>query len=159
MGEGWSGFLDQVMRRQFGPAVVSCPGMGRAELERLLTDDAQRRLDHARYAAVDWAATDTHGTAEIVSERLMITPRGLLYAAELSVGSGRSRYYLAAAPVLFEPIVDHVHVVPLRPRAVAAVDRRFGSDLVFPCPLDGGLRRTFETDEVLRLGQPRNPRQ
>lgn len=154
MAEHPSRFLDEVMRRHFGPTAGSCPWMRRADLERLLTDDAQRRLDHARLAAVDWATIDTHGTAEIISERLMITPRGLLYAAELSASSGRSRYFLAAAPVLFEPIVDRVHVTPLRPRTAAAVDRRFGSDLTFPCPLDGGLRRKFDTDEVLRLGRP-----
>lgn len=154
MSEGSPGFLDEVLRRHFGPAIGSCPWMSRADLERLLTDDGQRRLDHARHVAVEWAGTDTHRTVEIVSERLMITPHGLLYAAELSAGPGLSRYYLAAAPVLFEPIVDHVHVVPPRPRTAAAVDRRFASDLVFPCPLDGGLRRTFDTDEVLRLGQP-----
>jgi glucose-6-phosphate 1-dehydrogenase len=127
--------------------------MRRADFERLLTDDGQRRIERARHAAVDWASTDTHDAAEITSERLMITPRGLLYAAELSAGLGRTRFYLAAAPVMFEPVVDRVHVSRLLPRQAAAVDGRFGSDLVFTWPLDGALRRTFDADEVLRLGR------
>lgn len=151
-------FLGDLMQRYFGPAVGSCPLMHRAELERLLTDDGQRRLNHARGAAIDWASTDTHSTAEVTAERLMITPRGLLYAAELSTGSRRTRYYLATAPVLFEPIVDRVQVTRLSPSAAAAVDSRFGSDLVFPWPLDRPLRRMLDADEVLRLGQPRQRR-
>lgn len=151
MSEPSRGFLDVVMRRHFGPDVRSCPRMRRADLERLLTDDAQRRLDHARAAAVDWATTDTHGAARITSERLMITPRGLLYAAELSAVSGR-RYFMATAPLLFGPLVDRVSTTRLPTDAAVAVDSRFGSDLVFTWPLDGSLRRMFDRGEPLRLG-------
>lgn len=153
MNERTPGFLDEVMRRCFGRAADGCPWMRRADFERLLTDDGQRRIERARHTAVEWASSDVHGAAEITSERLMVTPRGLLYAAELSAGSGRTRFYLAAAPVLFDPVVEHVHASRLVPRQAAAVDGRFGSDLVFTWPLDGALRRTFDTDELLRLGR------
>lgn len=175
MSERIIGFLDKVLRRYFGPEFGSCPRMRRADLERLLTDDAIRRLVRARQTAMDWGNSEIIGNVQITSERLLITPRGLLYAAALSgpVRGTRpptprlfheptdaaglsasphwSLYYLGTPRALFEPIVDRAAVTLLPPGSAAAVDSRLGRDLVFPWPLDTALRRTLDAHQVLRL--------
>lgn len=151
--------------------------MSRADLERLLTGDTRRRVVHARAAAVEWASTEIIGTVEIISERLLITPLGLLYDARLSgsapgaprrptphlsreptdaagqhASSRQILYYLATPPALLDPIAERVGVTRLPQGSAAAVDGRFGDDLVFPWPLDAALRRTLDAHMILRLG-------
>jgi hypothetical protein len=162
MSERLFGFLDEVLQRYLGPRPGLCPTMDRPDLERLLDGDAQRRLGHARQAAAEWGVSETHGNVGIISERLLITPRGLLYAAGLRSGGGasgrlvprprRPLRYLATSPEMFEPIADRVDATPSRPVPAAAVDSRLGRDLVFTWPLDGALRRTLDAYQVLRLG-------
>lgn len=174
MNEHVSGFLDEVLQRYFGALPGSCPPMSRADVERLLTGDAQRRLDRARLAATDWSRTEIDGDVGIVAECLLITPRGLIYAAELSGTAGRSGaagrsevarrgsvpvppprrpvYYVATPPELFEPVAERVDAARPLAAQTAAVDSRFGQDLVFTWPLDGVLQRTLDAHEVLRLG-------
>lgn len=154
------GFLDEVLQRYFGARLGSCTPMHRADLERLLTDDTQRRLDQARLAASDWSGTEIIGSVSVASECLLITPRGLLYAAGLQ-GTGRGAsafvppprpvYYLATPPALFEPIAERVAATQPLPASAAAVDSRLGDDLAFAWPLDVSLRRTLDAYEVLRL--------
>ena len=145
-------FLDEVLLRYFGPEFSSSPRMPHADLEKLLTDDAQRRLEHARLAALEWANAEVHGDVEITSERWVVTPRGLLYAAGLSgAGSHRSLYYLATPPAMFEPLVDRTAASHLDEGSAAAVDSRLNRDLAFPWPLDAALRRTLDAHEVLHL--------
>lgn len=152
MNERSSGFLGEVLHRYLGSGPGPWPRMRRADLERLLTGDTHRRVAHARAAAMEWAATEITGTVEITSERLLITPRGLLYAAQVSGPSSRwALYYLAVPPPLLDPIVDRVGAAQLPPGSAAAVDSRFGHDLEFPWPLDAPLRRTLDAHEVLRL--------
>jgi Glucose-6-phosphate dehydrogenase, NAD binding domain len=168
-------FLDEVLQRYFGSWVGSCPRINRTDVDTLLTDDTYRRLAETRVAAVGWGETETTGDVVISAERLMITPFGLLYAAELK-GSGRREasrpgprlvdepgpqplpagerrrlYYLATPPELFEPIVDQVGVAPLPQASAAAVDNRFGHELTFRWPLDTALRRMLDAHQVLRL--------
>jgi hypothetical protein len=99
---------------------------------------------------------------------LLITPRGLMYAAALR-GARRSAslpvpaprqpvgnqpptfYYVATPSALFEPAAERLAAAGPLPAAAAAVDSRFGHDLVFACPLDGALRRTLDAHEVLHL--------
>jgi hypothetical protein len=145
-------FLDEMLQRYFDRTLGECPSMPRSDLERLLTDDGQRRAEQARAAATKWAETETHGRAAITSERLMITPRGLLYAATLSALPNRSLFYLATPQVFFEPMADRLGTTSRPPGSPAAVDGQLRSDLVFLSPLDRPLRRTFDTDELLRLG-------
>lgn len=161
MNEPVFSFLDAVLQRYLGPHLGSCPRMRRADLERLLTDDTQRRLDLARLAAMDWGRTEIIGNAGITSECLLITPRGLLYAARLSqVMRTPSRhpgppagplYYLATPPALFDAIVERASAAQPLPARAAAVDSRFGHDLIFTWPLDLALRRALDAHEVLRL--------
>jgi hypothetical protein len=154
------GFLDEVLQRYFGVRLGSCTPMSRADLERLLTDDTQRRLDRTRLAAADWSGTEIIGGVSVTSECLLITPRGLLYAAGLKgtarrasavVPPPRPVYYLATPPRLFEPIAERVAAAQPLPASAAAVDSRLGHDLVFAWPLDAALRRTLDAHEVLRL--------
>jgi hypothetical protein len=147
------GFLDEVLKRYFGVRLGSCTPMSRADLERLLTDDTQRRLDRTRLAAADWSGTEIIGGVSVASECLLITPRGLLYAAGLK-GTARHAsavYYLATPPWLFEPIAERVAAAQPLPASAAAVDSRLGHDLAFAWPLDAALRRTLDAHEVLRL--------
>lgn len=147
------GFLDEVVHRRFGAEFSSFPRMRRPDLENLLTDDLHRRVGQARLAAVEWVNSEiSDDDTAIISERLMITPRGLLYAAELSGRSQPYVYYLATSPELFEPIIDYVETSELPQGAAAAVDRRYGHDLEFPWPLDSGLRRLLDAHAVLRFG-------
>jgi len=155
------GFLDEVLQRYFGARLGSCTPMHRADLERLLTDDAQRRLDRARLAAADWTGTEIIGGVSVASECLLITPRGLLYAAGLKGTARRASalvppprpvyYYLATPPALFEPIAERVDAAQPLPASAAAVDSRLGHDLAFSWPLDVALRSTLDAHEVLRL--------
>jgi hypothetical protein len=154
------GFLDEVLKRYFGVRLGSCTPMSRADLERLLTDDTQRRLDRTRLAAADWSGTEIIGGVSVASECLLITPRGLLYAAGLKgaarhasavVPPPRPVYYLATPPWLFEPIAERVAAAQPLPASAAAVDSRLGHDLAFAWPLDAALRRTLDAHEVLRL--------
>lgn len=152
MSERLATFVDEILQRYFDMTLDECPSMARGELERLLTDDGQRRVHHARVAASDWAESETHGRADITSERLVITPRGLLYAAALSAARPtRTLYYLSTPQVFFDPMADIIGSTHRPPGAPAAVDSRIRSDLVFARPLDRQLRRTFDTNEVLRF--------
>jgi hypothetical protein len=159
-------FLEEVMQRRLGPGLASCPPMRRPELERLLTDDGHRRLSRARAVATEWGHAE--GNADVTVDCLLITPRGLIYAAALR-GPSRSAplpvplprqpvvnqpatfYYLATPHELFEPIAERLAAARPLSATAAAVDSRFGHDLVFTCPLDGALRRTLDAHEVLRL--------
>lgn len=163
------GFLDELLRRHFGPEWGSSPRMRRAEVEKLLTDDGQRRLELAERAAMEWGRAEEAEEVRIVSEHMVITPHGLLYAAELEGNPRKPRplsstpttdrssespvrhplCYLATSRAPFDRLVDHVHVAQLRQESTAAVDSRFGHELEFPCPLDAALRRTLESSPVL----------
>lgn len=145
-------FFDEVLWRYFGAEPGTLPRMRRTDVEKLLTDDARRRLVHARLAAVEWGGTEMLAHVEITAERWVIAPRGLLYAAGLRGSAhGSSRlYYLATPAALFEAIVDRAGASHPRQGSVAAVDSRLNSDLVFPWPLDAALRRTLDSHEVLR---------
>ena len=166
MSEHLFRFLEEVMQRHLGPDLASCPPMRRPDLERLLTDDGHRRLSRARAAATDWGHAE--GDADVAVDCLLITPRGLMYAAALR-GARRSAplpvpgprqgvenqpatfYYMATPSALFEPTAERLAAARPLPAAAAAVDGRFGHDLVFACPLDGALRRTLDAHEVLHL--------
>ena len=159
-------FLEEVMQRRLGPGLASCPPMRRPELERLLTDDGHRRLSRARAVATEWGHAE--GNADVTVDCLLITPRGLIYAAALR-GPSRSAslpvpqprqpvvdqpttfYYLATPHELFEPVAERLAAARPLSAMAAAVDSRFGHDLVFTCPLDGALRRTLDAHEMLRL--------
>ncbi len=147
-------FCDEVLQQCFGTGVALSPRMRRDDIERLLADDAEWRLLHGRRAAIEWGVQDAVDIA-ITSECLLVTARGLVYSARLrttpSAKSSGALYYLATPTSLFEPIVDRVRVTPLRPGSAAAVDDRFGHDLVFSWPLDAGLRRMLDDRPVLRM--------
>ena len=154
VSEELGNFLDNVLQRYFGLRLDDCPRMSLADLDRLLTDDTQRRLHHARLAAADWGSTEIGGSFDIAAECVLITPRGLVYAASLTGAapqSGAPVYFLATPPELFEPIADRVGDTRPLPDWAAAVDSRFSHDLVFTWPLDRALRRTLDAHEVLRL--------
>lgn len=160
MSERVFGFLDEVLRQYFGARLGSCPPMCHADIERLLTDDTQRRLRQARLAAADWSGTEIVGNVSVTSECLLITPRGLLYAAGLRgaarrtsalVPHPRPAYYLATPAALFDSVAERVAAARPLPASAVAVDSRFGHDLVFTWPLDVALRRTLDAHEVLRL--------
>ncbi|MFE0339133.1 hypothetical protein [Streptomyces sp. NPDC058955] len=141
-------------------------------MEKLLTDDGQRRLELAERAAREWGRAEEAEEVRIASEHMVITPHGLLYAAQLEGNprkprplsptptTGRSRRssesssrhplcYLATSRASFDQLVDHVHTAQLRQDSTAAVDSRFGHELEFPCPLDAALRRALESFPVL----------
>jgi hypothetical protein len=152
MSEMLVSFLDEILQRYFDIGLDDCPPMPRADLERLLADDGQRRVQHVQLAAAEWAETETHGRVAITSERLIVTARGLLYAATLSARPARTLFYLATPQVFFEPMADRLRRTSRPPGSPAAVDSRVRSDLVFLSPLDRPLRRTFDTNELLRVG-------
>ncbi|WP_067888411.1 hypothetical protein [Nocardia vaccinii] len=151
-------FCDEVLQQCLGAeAALSLrpsPRMRRGDIEKLLSDDAEWRLLHGRRAAIEWGIRDAVDAA-IASERLLVTAHGLVYFARLRTplwrNSPRALYYLATPESLFEPIVDRVRVTPLRPGSAAAVDDRFGHDLLFAWPLDAGLRRMLDDRPVLRM--------
>lgn len=150
MSEHLFSFLDEVLRRHPGPDLASCPQMRRPELERLLTDDGRRRLSRASRAAADWGRAE--GGSAVAADCLLITPRGLVYAAAVPVPRQPvALYYLATPPALFEPVAERLDAARPLPTRTAAVDSRFGRDLVFAWPLDGALRRALDAHEVLRL--------
>ncbi|MEV6104223.1 hypothetical protein AB0M28_05825 [Streptomyces sp. NPDC051940] len=171
MSESTPGFLDELLWRHFGPEFGSSPQMRRAEVEKLLTDDGQRRLELAERAAVDWGRAENSEDVRITSERVVITPRGLLYAARLQGSPQPQRkpypeplirsagqtsacprrhplYYLATPHASFDQLIDRVDATQLRWDSTAAVDCRFGHDLEFPWPLDTALRRTMDSHPV-----------
>ncbi|MCX5046373.1 glucose-6-phosphate dehydrogenase [Aldersonia sp. NBC_00410] len=144
-------FVDEVLQQYFGPEHGSAARVERSDVESLLTDDTRRRVAQARVAAMEWGRTEVAGVV-IASDRLVITPRGVLYAAGMSApGARRPLYYLATPIELFESIVDRVEVTSQRHLSVAAVDDRFGSDLTFPWPLDTALRRMLDAHQILHL--------
>lgn len=154
MSDRLRGFLGEVPQRYFGSEAESSSRIPRAQVEKLLTDDGQRRLELAERAAADWGRAEARGEVEIVSERFIITPRGMLYLAGLrglpgATAAHRSLYYVATPTASFDPIVDRVRATGLRRHSAAAVDCRFGHDLEFPWPLDAGLRRTFDAHQIL----------
>ncbi len=155
MSEQLFDYLDEVLQRYFGADVGFAPLMRRADVEQLLTDDTRRRLAEARSAAVEWGNAEIRGSVEITSECLVITHQGLLYAAGLNgvlaASARQPLFYLAAPPVMYEPIVERVDSTPLLQGSAAAVDDRFGHELTFPWPLDGPLRRLLDSHQVLRL--------
>jgi hypothetical protein len=144
-------FLDGALRQQFGAALTSFPRMRRPDVEDLLAGDTHRRIARARIAAIEWGNSEHVGKPEIISEHMLITPHGLLYAAVLSPQSQPHLYYLATSRAQFEPIAGAVEVTQLPGGSVAAVDRRYGHDLEFPWPLDAALRRMLDAHEVLRM--------
>ncbi|MCJ0902474.1 glucose-6-phosphate dehydrogenase [Rhodococcus sp. ARC_M6] len=154
MSERLFNFFDEVLQRHFDLGTESYPQVRRADVDRLLSDDTRRRVAEARIAAVEWANTEKiSGNAVITSDRLIITPHGLLYTAGLTGSSTRhTLYYLAAPPALFESIVELTDTTLLPPESTAvAVDDRFGHELTFPWPLDATLRRMLDDHQVLCL--------
>lgn len=154
MTERLFNFFDEVLQRHFGLGPESYPRARRVDVDRLLTDDTRRRVAEARTAAVEWANTERiSGSAVITSDRLMVTPYGLLYAAGLKGSSAhKTLYYLAAPPSVFESIVELTDVTPLLEGSQAvAVDDRFGHELTYPWPLDAQLRRLLDEHQVLCL--------
>ena len=154
MSERLFNFFDEVLQRHFDLGPESYPRARRADVEKLLSDDTRRRVAEARAAALEWASTEKiNGNPAITSDRLMITPYGLLYAAGLSgSGANRSLFYLAAPPELFESIVELTDATLLpQGSAAVAVDDRFGHELTFPWPLDTPLRRLLDDHKVLCL--------
>ena len=168
MSEHLFRFLEEVLQQHLGPELDSCPPMLRPDLERLLTDDGHRRLSRARAAATEWGRAE--GDADVTVDCLLITTRGLIYAAALR-GPGRSAavqiplprqpaesqpatfYYVATPNALFEPVAERLAAARPASAVAAAVDSRYGHDLVFACPLDGSLLRTLDAHEVLHLEQ------
>ncbi len=170
-----SDFPDELLWRYFGSEFGSAPQLRRAEVEKLLTDDGQRRFELAEHAAVSWGRTEILGDVHIASERFVVTPRGLLYAARLRGKQGQPRrprpayftprighagrapaparsqslYYLATPHSSFDQLVDRVRTTPPRQDSTTVVDSRFGHELEFPCPLDASLRRTLDSHPVL----------
>src|ERR1700750_2709067 len=169
MDEQSSDLPDEVLHRYLASRLGLCPRMSRADLDRLLTGDTRRRVVHARAAAVEWAGTEIVGTVEITSERLLITPFGLVYQARLSgsapgaprrpapsrfrgpaeeagehASSPWTLYYLATPPPLLDPIADRVGATQLPQGSAVAGDTRFGHALHFPGPLDAARRRTLD---------------
>src|SRR5690348_16158800 len=86
MAEQSSDLPGEVLHPYLASRLGLCPRMSRADLHRLLTGASRRRVVHARAAAVEWAGTEIVGTVEITSERLLITPFGLVYQARLKIG-------------------------------------------------------------------------
>ena len=152
------GFLDEVLRLHLGPVLSACSHISRADVERLLTDDTHRRVRRARAAAAEWAVAEGVGQVEITSERLLITPRGLVYSARLSgsgPGSGRlDLHYLAIPPFIFDEVADRLGGVRLPRGSMAAMDGRLRRELEFPWPLDGALRRTLDVHRALLTAVP-----
>lgn len=145
-------FVDQVLQGHFGPDYSSAATIDRADVELLLTDDTRRRVDEARDAAVEWGRTEIAGEVMIASDRLVITAHGLVYAAGMSApGAHHPLYYLATPIELFEPIVEHVDTMSLGESSVAAVDDRFGHELIYPWPLDTNLRHLLDAHQALHL--------
>lgn len=159
-------FLEEVLQRHLGPGLATCPPMRKPDFERLLTDDGHRRLSRARAAAREWGHVE--GNADVAVDCLLITPHGLMYAAALRdprhsaslpvpmprrplVDQPATLYYVATPHALFEPVAERLAAARPRSAMAAAVDSRFGHDLVFACPLDGALRRTLDAHEVLHL--------
>ncbi|MGC4963287.1 glucose-6-phosphate dehydrogenase [Gordonia sp. DT101] len=147
-----SDFVDEILRRHFGPEYKSAASMDHQDVERLLTDDTRRRVEEARNAAMEWGRTEIVGEVAIASDRLVITSHGLVYAAGMSApGVQTHRYYLATPIELFESIVGRVDAASLEQRSVAAVDDRFGHELTYPWPLDTGLRHLLDAHQALHL--------
>lgn len=145
-------FVDEVLRRHFGPDYASAAGIDRNHVEQLLTDDTRRRVAESRAAALEWGKTEVGREVAIACDRLVITSKGLVYAAGMSAaGAGRPLYYLATPIELFESVVEGVDLTSLRQSAVAAVDDRFGHELTYPWPLDTGLRHILDTHQALHL--------
>ncbi len=145
-------FVDEVLQRHFGPEYSSAARMDRKHVEQLLTDDTRRRVEEARSAAVEWGKSELAGDVVIASDRLVITSHGLVYAAGMSAaGAHRPLYYLATPIELFESMVERVDATSLRQGSVAAVDDRFGHELVYPWPLDTGLRHLLDAHQALHL--------
>lgn len=143
-------FFDEVLRQFFGTDVESFARMRRADVEQLLSDDTRRRLTQIQSAAMELGQEAPGDRMHIDAQRLLITPHGLLYAAELSGTSHRPLCYFATPPALFDDIVDGVGATPRQAGWVVAVDRRVARELAFPWPLDAGLRRTLNAEPVLR---------
>jgi hypothetical protein len=142
------GFLDHIVRQPYGSVEHAAPRMEIRDIEKLLTDDGPRRLSQAGIAAVEWDTSETVDHVEIVTEHMLVTPDGLLYAATLR-SRCRPLYYLAMPPASFDAFVDRVRATPRIPNSAAAVESRLGHNLDFPWPLDGDLRRTLDSNEVL----------
>jgi hypothetical protein len=114
-----------------------------------LTDAVQDPLEQSRRAALAWGHTEA-GNARFGTELLVITQRGLMYAAELN-NPRRALYYLATPPSLFDPVVDQVERAERREGAVVVVDSRFGRDLAAARPMDAALSRILDQHWALRV--------
>lgn len=141
--------LDDVLRRYFGASIESYPGMCHSDVDKLLSDDAYRRITVGRLVASQWLGTEIAITS-MTSEHLLVTHDGLLYAAQLHV-TDQTVYVLATTPSLFAAVVDRVDAVHLHADSTAAVDCRVGHDLDFQWPLDAALRRLLDDNAVLRV--------
>ncbi|MGH3725729.1 MAG: glucose-6-phosphate dehydrogenase [Mycobacterium sp.] len=144
-------FRERLLRQYFGASATTFARMKPTDVERLLSDDTLRRLNQIHMAARELGHTQPN-QVRIKLESLFITPCGLLYAAELETPSRRPLYYLATPKALFDEFADRVGSTTLPPNSAAVIDRRVARELVFPWPLDATLRRTLDSQPVLRAG-------
>jgi hypothetical protein len=154
MSEQLYDFFGEIFRRYFSPPIATCPPMGAALVERLLTltDEVSDPLAQTRRAAMAWGEAETPN-ARITSEFFVITQHGVMYAAGFNE-SRRALYYLATPPELFDPFIDQVDSLGMRPASVVAVDNRFGRDLTSAHPMDAALRRILDEHVALRVDVP-----
>ncbi|NBH03247.1 glucose-6-phosphate dehydrogenase [Amycolatopsis sp. SID8362] len=154
MSERLSDFFEDALRRHFGTGAGSPPGIRRADVDKLLSDDGPRRVALGRLAALDWGGREAAGGVTITSERLLVTHHGLVYLAGLTAqnpGPLRELLYLSTPPSLLDPIVDRIDTSRIPPGAAAAVDRRLGRELHFVWPLDTSLRRLLDAAPILLM--------
>lgn len=160
MNDQLLGYIDEILRGHYGPQIEeSPPRLRRVQVEKLLTDDGQRRLGQAEHAAMEWGGNELHDDVRIVSERMIVTPLGLVYAAGIrgrrhrhqraGGAADETMLYLATPRSSYDSLIDHTRGVVQRHRSMAAVDSRYGHELEFPWPLDAELRRTFDDHDVL----------
>jgi glucose-6-phosphate 1-dehydrogenase len=143
-----------IFERYFSSAVDEYPGAGLALVHSLLTstDEVQDRLAEARHAAMEWRNAESV-RAGVVSELFVITQCGLMYAANFD-DTGHHLHYLATPVALFDPFIDQIEHVSLRPGEAIAVDRRCSHDLSAAHPMDAALRRILDEHAALRVDLP-----
>ena len=81
MSEHLFRFLEEVMQRRLGPGLASCPPMRQLELELAAHRRWPSPRSRARAVATEWGHAE--GNADVTVDCLLITPRGLIYAAAL----------------------------------------------------------------------------
>lgn len=152
MSERLIDFFDEALRQHFGSGIGSAPGIRRVDVEKLLSDDDERRLALGRLTALEWGSREAVGSVAITSERLLVTHHGLVYLAGLKApGQLLQLHYVATPPSLLDAVFGRLEPARMPPDSVAAVDNRLGHELHFLWPLDTRLRRMLAAAPVLRL--------